>query len=110
MSKNALLLPSDNEVLHLADGLDLSDLAGYTTDELYAQARDQRELAEFHYSRARHYWLELGRLLLELKSRVKHGEFMATVPSEVGVSYKRAQQAMYVATNWKGTSTLPDGV
>jgi site-specific DNA-methyltransferase (adenine-specific) len=99
--------PTDTEVENLAAGQDLSDLVLIGTDELYNQARWHREQAESHHQQMLQHYMELGRRLLVIRGRVRHGEFITTVQAEVGISQPTAWRLMQLARNHSRMNDLP---
>jgi site-specific DNA-methyltransferase (adenine-specific) len=95
----AIPAPSDAELEALAATADRSDLQAKDDLTLYAEARWHREQAEYHHTATLEHWAELGRRLIEIKERLPHGEFLATVRDEVGISEDKAERAMAISKN-----------
>jgi site-specific DNA-methyltransferase (adenine-specific) len=99
--------PSDSEIESLAANADRSDLVLVDLPTLYDQARYHREQAEAGHQMMLRHFLELGRRLIEIRERVPHGEFIATIGSEIGVSDRYARYAMELSRNRQRVSDLP---
>lgn len=104
-----LALPAESQILELAAGQDRSDLASKDLDALADEARWHKDQAEHHHRRALYHFVEMGRRLLEAKSRLGHGAFSPYVGAEIGITERHAQRLMDLSRNATRVSHLaPD--
>lgn len=95
--RDILAMPAPEDVEELAQGMDRADLADKDLDTLANEARWHREQAELHHERMLYHSVESGRRLLEVKARLKYGEFSQYIVDEVGISRMHAHRLMALA-------------
>jgi site-specific DNA-methyltransferase (adenine-specific) len=98
-------VPSELEIERLAEGRDLSDLAGKPVEILRYELDWHRGQAQKFHSMALAHWLEAGRRLIAIKGSLAHGEFTPWV-ADNGISQSAADGMMYLARNSQSVANL----
>jgi hypothetical protein len=83
----------------LLEVLQRESLAELDMETVLGQAIECKEMGERYHRASLAYYVELGKRILEIKRRVSHGEFIATIGSEIGISqptaYRYSQLALH---------------